>query len=126
MRDARSGKLEASLRTDYLTRLNIVFDSETRVYSHHDTYRVPYYISSPESEDSHYDNSNTHLIVGNGRNPAPDSANGGGDFTVAGTSSRLLGNSPSASDRRFIDRFCGLLGYLLLPSAFLFNETFKS
>ena len=48
--NAINGQLEARLRTDFIHPLDISFDSETKFYSYHDTYRIPFVISSPESE----------------------------------------------------------------------------
>lgn len=43
--------LEANLQTDSTHPLDITFDSETKFYSHHDTYRIPFVVSSSKSED---------------------------------------------------------------------------
>ena len=45
--DAYNGKLEAQLWIDPIHPLDITFDSDTRFYSHHDTYRIPYDVTLP-------------------------------------------------------------------------------
>ena len=42
IRDAQKGELKTKLLVDLIHPLDITFDSESRFYSHHDTYRVPY------------------------------------------------------------------------------------
>ena len=54
--DTRNGKPQAELSVDNFTPLppSITFDSETRFYSHHGNYRIPYDLdSSPGSHPTH-------------------------------------------------------------------------
>ena len=50
VRDAQNGQLKAQLQTDLMHPLDITFDSETRFYSHHDAYRIPFVVSPFKSE----------------------------------------------------------------------------
>jgi WD40 repeat protein len=52
VRDMENGQLKAQLRVDPIHPLDITFDSEGRFYSHHDTYRVPYVITTSYKPDS--------------------------------------------------------------------------
>ena len=66
--DIQNGQLKAKLGTDSIHPLDITFDSETLFYSHHDTYRVPYFVTTslvPSSQSA----SLTHLITRRGPLP---------------------------------------------------------
>ena len=45
MWDVQNGLLKAQLRVDPIHPLEIIFDSETRFHSYHDTYRIPYVVA---------------------------------------------------------------------------------
>ena len=51
---ARNGQLKAKLLVNLVHPLDITFDSEKRFYSHHDTYRVPYIVTSSGSDIPSY------------------------------------------------------------------------
>ena len=61
--DARDGQLKAQLGGHRMHPLDIPFDSETQFYSHHDAYRIPYYLSSSGSATP------SHLITRSGPMP---------------------------------------------------------
>ena len=68
MWDATDGHLEAQLRTGPIRPLDITFDSQTRFYSHHDTYRVAYdydlsAISPPSWRQPSMERSQKHYAV---------------------------------------------------------------
>ena len=64
MLDLSNGRLQADLLVDqfYTSPPDIMFDSETQFYSHHDNYRVSYHLS-PRRRDT------THSIICHERQP---------------------------------------------------------
>ena len=52
--DTQNGQLKAKLRTDPIPPLDFTFDSETRFYSNHDTYRMLYFVDSSGSAPPHH------------------------------------------------------------------------
>ena len=54
VRDARHGGIEARIKVKpTLLPYDITFDSAEKFYSHHDTFRIPFVVSSPEPRDRH-------------------------------------------------------------------------